>query len=89
MLLVALAAASGCTDGGRSSQPSSDGSGTTTIVMHARAGSKSADIETGTLSAKTTTIYVLELGGGMEYRCVREMNGNVIESEHCKKVRSR
>jgi hypothetical protein len=57
--------------------------------MDGPAGPKTTEIEMGTLSSKTTTIYILELGGGMEYRCVREMNGNVIESEQCKKVRAR
>jgi hypothetical protein len=60
---------------------------TTTIRMGG--DGKYADIQTGTLTAKTTYVWEIEIGGGRTLRCVRDLDTNYeVTYEHCSKIRS-
>jgi hypothetical protein len=83
------AVATACDRGAQDTHASRAGSPTSGYTTTIRLAGKSADIQTGVLTSKTTYVWIVELGNGMELRCVRDVVGNEIASEHCRRVRSR
>jgi hypothetical protein len=90
LAVFAAAAATACESGdqdGRTPPTTPDGATTTTTMG---GDGKSADIQTGTLTAKTSHVWEMEIGGGNTLHCVQEFDAdNNLTYEHCKKIRSK